>query len=155
MSSVDTFPLDTPALLAFCERQQSPDKHNDETGQIALHHRILDSDSPIDIIPYLSRRMVSLILALPFRVPPARLPFLGEATTRLNSASYMGTWVMNVETGEIYFRVTLPSIGAAYGDEALLFVARLVASTVENAARGLQRVAFEDKSFQEVFGPAG
>jgi hypothetical protein len=145
------FSLTLENLQGLCERQGLVFKTNEETGQIAVLYRLLDEDAPLYLIPYPHRGMVSFVLPLPFRVPAPRIPHLGEATTRLNSASTMGTWVLDIETGDLQFRVTLPAQGAAYDDDGLLFVTRIVMSAVEVAAGGLQEIAFADKTSHDIW----
>lgn len=134
------YPLSFENLQAFCDRQSLRYKANVERGQLAVLYRLLGRDAPLYIITRPERSMVTLALPLPLRVPEDRVPYVGEAVTRLNSAAYMGTWVLNVETREVYFRVTLPSLDVEYGDGSLLFAARLVVSTVEGASKGLEQV---------------
>lgn len=145
------YPLTFENLTSFCDRQSLRYKLNMELKQLALQYRLLDREAPLYIVTRPERSMVTLAMPLPFAVPAERLPFIGEAVTRLNSATFMGTWILNVETGEVYFRVTLPSRDAEYGDHCLLFVLRLVVSTVERAAKGLHQIAFGDATVQQVF----
>jgi hypothetical protein len=128
-------------LRDLCQRRGLVFKTHEDTGQIALLYRILDEDAPLYIIPYPGRGMVSFVLPLPFRVPAARYPFIGEAATRLHHASCMGTWALDLETGELSFRITLPVHGAEYTEEGVLFVTRVVVSTVEAAAADLRQIA--------------
>ena len=145
------FALTLENLKDLCQRHGLTFKLNEELGQIAVLHQILGEDAPLYIIPYRGRGMVSFILPLPLRVPPARLPFIGEATTRLNSASYLGTWVLNIETGELYLRATLPAMGAEYSDEGVLFVIRVVVSSVEAAAAGLSQIVLAGKTSHDIW----
>lgn len=149
-TGLSRYPLSFENLQAFCERQALRYKANTERGQIAVLYRLLGRDAPLYIITRPERSMVTLALPFPLRVPDERIPHIGEAVTRLNSAAYMGTWVLNVETCEVYFRVTLPSLDAEYGDGSLLFAARLVVSTVEAAGKGLEQV-LQGRSATEVW----
>jgi len=133
-------------LEDLCRRRGLPFKTNEDTGQIALLHRILDEDAPLYLIPHPGRGMVSFVVPLPFRVPAARYPFITEAAARLHHASCMGTWVLELATGELSFRVTLPVHGAEYTDDGVLFVTRVVVSTVEAAAADLRQIALAGKT---------
>jgi hypothetical protein len=145
------FPLTLENLRALCQRQDLACKINEGTGQIALLHRILDEDAPLYIIPHPGRGMVSFALPLPFRVPLDRLALVAEAANRLHRASRLGTWVVDLETGELRFGVTLPTHGVEYGDDGVLFVIRVVVSTVEAAAADLRDVALGGKTSFEVW----
>lgn len=145
------YTLQFESLIGFCQRQTVRYKANYELMQLAVMNQVLDQDAPLYIIPRPERRMVMLALPLPFKVPAERFPHVGECVTRLNSASYMGTWVLNVATGEVYFRVSLPTLEVKYTDESLLFVFRLCVSTVNEAARGVQRVAFDGQVSADIW----
>ena len=154
MTSVsDRYPLTYEDLLAFCARQDLRHRGNDERGQVAILYQILQRDAPLYLITRPERGMLSVVLGLPFAIPPERRPYIGEALTRLNASAYMGTWVMNIATGEVYFRVTLPTLGVQVQDQTLLFVLRLVVSTVESMAPALRRITDEDISAADLFGP--
>ncbi len=145
------FSLTFDSLSSLCQRQGLPFKVNEDTGQIAVLYRILDEDAPLYVIPHAGRGMVSFVLPLPFRVPLARLPLVGEAAMQLHRAARMGTWVVDPEAGELSFRVTLPVYGAEYTDDGILFVTRVVVSTVEAAAADLRQIALAGKTASEVW----
>jgi hypothetical protein len=128
-------------LRSLCERRGLAFKTNEDTGQIAVLHRILDEDAPLYITPLAGRGLVAFALPLPFRVPADRREAVLEAAARLNRASGVGCWVVDDETGELSFRMTLPVHGAAYDDDGVLFVTRVVTSAVEAAAADLQQIA--------------
>jgi hypothetical protein len=134
------FVLNFENLKSFCERQKFQFLVNVELGQLAVLYKILGKDAPLILIPRLERGMLTLALALPFRVPLERYPLIGEALARLNASSYMGAWVLNFEKGEIYFRVTLPALDNEYTDQGLFFAARVVVSSAEAMAQRLSDV---------------
>ncbi|HND10560.1 MAG TPA: YbjN domain-containing protein [Pseudomonadota bacterium] len=118
-------------LKAFCERQNFRFLHNDERGQLAVVYPLLERESLLQILPFLDRNMVTLAMAMPFVVPPSRFAAVSELLTRLNARTYMGTWVLNGDKGEVYFRVTLPALDNLWTDDSVLFAARIVVSTAE------------------------
>lgn len=149
------FTLGFDSLRSLCERRGLAFKTHEDTGQIALLHRVLDEDAPIYLVPHAGRGLVSCVLPLPFRVPADRRAAVGEAATRLNRAGCAGCWALDLETGELSFRMTLPAHGAAYDDDGVLFVTRLVASAVEAAAADLQQIAVAGRSSFELWPRAG
>lgn len=134
------FVLTFDNLKSFCERQKFQFLVNSELEQLAVLYKILGKDAPLILIPRLERNMVTLALALPFRVPVERHSQLSEALARLNASSYMGAWVLNFDKGEIYFRVTLPALDNEYTDQGLFFAARIVVSSAEAMAQRLADV---------------
>lgn len=134
------FPLTFDNLKSFCERQKFQYLSNAELGQLAVLYKILGKDAPLMIIPRTERGMVTLAITQPFTVPLERYPLIGEALARLNASSYMGAWVLNFDKGEIYFRITLPSLDNEYTDQGLFFAARVVVSSAEAMAQRLMDV---------------
>lgn len=128
-------------LKAFCERQQFRFLQNEERGQLAVVYPLLEHEALLQILPFLDRNMVTLAMTLPFVVPPSQFALMSEALTQLNARTYMGTWVLNSDKGEVYFRVTLPALDNEWTDDAVLFAARIVVSTAEEFAAALFRVA--------------
>jgi hypothetical protein len=133
----------TPENLAhFCERQNFQFQQT-EQGQIAVLYQIMGQPSPLQMLPWPDRNMVTLAVTLPFTVPNERFSAVSEALTAANSMSFMGTWVLNTDNGQIYFRDTLATLDNQYSDDGLLFVARIVVSSAERLAPLFYRVAIE------------
>jgi hypothetical protein len=135
----------------MCERCGLVFKTHEDTGQIALLHRVLDEDAPIYFVPHAGRGLVSCALPLPFRVPADRMAAVTEAANRLNGAGAAGCWALDLETGELSFRMTLPAHGAEYDDDGVRFAMRVVASAVEAAAADLQQIALAGRSSFELW----
>lgn len=149
------FALGFDSLRSLCERRGLPFKTHDDTGQIALLHRVLDEDAPLYLVPHAGRGLVSVVLPLPFRVPVDRWAAVGEAVIRLNGAACAGCWALDLDTGELSFRMTLPVHGAEYDDDGVLFVMRVVQSAVEAAAADLQQIALAGRTSFELWPRAG
>jgi hypothetical protein len=137
------FTLDFDSLKAWCGRQQYDFRENPELGQLAILYALLGEPAPLLILPQPARGMVMFVMRQPFAVPAERRAALLEAVTLLNSTSFMGAWIVNRQTGELYFRVTVPALDTEYSDEGLVHVARVVVGTSEKAAAGLRAVALE------------
>jgi hypothetical protein len=135
------FVLTYQNLKSWAERLRLPNRWNDEVEQLAIRCRLLDTDVPLVFIPRPDRGMVTLAVTLPFAIPGARYPQIGESLTILNARSYMGAWILNADKGEVYFRITLPANDVEYGDEALRFVASIVVSSADAMAKALFAVA--------------
>ncbi len=130
-------------LKAFCERQNFRFLQNDERGQLAVVYPILGKDALLQLLPFSDRNMVTLAMAMPFLVPSTRFQAVSDALTRLNARTYMGTWVLNIDKAEVYFRVTLPALDNLWTDDSVLFAARMVVSTAEQFAGDLLRIAHD------------
>jgi hypothetical protein len=143
--------LSFEGLRSLCQRHGLVFKLNHDTEQIAVLHRVLDEDAPLYLVPDPGRSMAAFVLPLPFRVPADRRVAVGEAVTRLNRAAAIGAWVLDLESGELGFRVTLPVFGAAYDDDGVLFVTRAMASAVDAAAGDLRQIALAGKTSFELW----
>ena len=137
------FALGFESLKAWCQRQSYEFRANAELGQLAIAYRILGEDVPLMILPQLARGMVMFAMKLPFKAAVERRAAAAESATLLNASSFMGTWVVNGQTGEIFFRVTVPALDIEYSDAGLLHVARVVVGTTEKAAPGWKAVVLE------------
>lgn len=135
-----TFSLTYLNLKRWAERLGLPFQCNDGEQQLAVLCRQGDQDLPLVFIPRIERGMLTLAMTLPFIVPSDRTGAVTDALVRVNARSYMGAWIFNIETREIYFRITVPVLDLAYSDQALRFVASLVASSVAALAAPLQAV---------------
>jgi hypothetical protein len=137
------FVLNYANVKAWAERLQLPFRFSDDASQIAITCRLLDSDVPLVFIPRLERGMLTMALTMPFSVPRDRYVQVGQALTLLNARSYMGAWILNLEKGEIYFRITVPALDVVYTDQSLRFVASVVASSADTMSKPLRAVACE------------
>lgn len=151
-STMSGFVLNYESLKAWAERLGLAFRFSDEAGQIAVLCRVLNSDVPLVFIPRPERGMVTMAVTLPFVVPAERHTEVARALTLLNARSYMGAWILNGDKGEIYFRVTVPALDVSYSDQALRFVAGVVASSAETLAPGLYAVARENAPAASISG---
>ena len=137
------FALTPENLVAFCQRQNFQYELKGPRGPIGIQYQLLGVPTPLTLIPWEDRPMLTLAMTLPFKVPPAQKAAVSAALVTLNSMSYMGTWVLNTEKAEIYFRDTLITLDNQYSDEGLLYVAKVVVSSAEAMASPLYRIAVE------------
>lgn len=138
---MNSFLLSYRTVKAWAERLKLPFRANEETGQIAVRCRLLDSDVPLLFVPRPEREMLTVAITLPFTVDNERFSPIEVALSSLNVRSYMGAWILNQEQGEVYFRVTLPTLETEFSDEALRFVARVVLGSAEAMAAPLREIA--------------
>lgn len=148
------FVLNYANLKSWAERLGLTFRYSDEVGQIAVLCRLLDIDVPLVFIPRPERGMLTLAVTLPFVVPAERFAEVAQALTLLNARSFMGAWILNADKGEIYFRITVPALDVSYSDQALRFVAGLVASSAETLVAPLYAVAREGAPAASVASPS-
>lgn len=143
---MSSFALSYTSVKAWAERLRLPFRASEEAGQIAVHCRLLDSDVPLLFIPRPERDMLTVAITLPFVVKSERFAAVTTALSTLNVRSYMGAWILNPERGEVYFRITLPTVDTQFSDESLRFVARVVIGSAEAMAQPLFAISHEGAS---------
>lgn len=142
-SDAPRFVLSFENVKAWCARQGYEFRANDEAGQLAINYQLLGQQAPLLFLPQPSRGMVMLVMRQPFAVSPERRAAVLDACARLNVTSFMGAWVLNQETGELFFRITIPALDIAYTDQALVHCARIVVGTSEKAAPAFKSIALD------------
>ncbi len=124
------FELGLEAIKAWCDRNDFKYLTNDELGQLGIPTP-LGSNFVIRVIPRDERQMITLALPLPVRVAPALRSEINKAVALANSATFMGAWVLNQGKGEIYFRVTLPTLGAEMNDDGFKRILQIIVVSVQ------------------------
>ncbi len=139
----ESFQLSFANLKAWCERQKYQFSENAQLGQLAIHYQLLGQPAPLLVLPQLDRGMVMFVMRQPYAVPEDRRIDIARAVTLLNAQVFMGAWVINSQTGELFFRVSIPALDTQYSDEGVLHVARIAVGTSEKLAPALKAVALE------------
>lgn len=139
----ERFLLSFENVKAWCQRNKYEFSENAELGQLAIHYLLLAERAPLMIIPHTNRGMVMFVMKQPFTVPAERRAAITDAAGILNAIQLMGAWALNRDTGELFFRVTLPALDTGYTDQVLLHVSRIVVGTSEMAAAALRSIALE------------
>ena len=139
---MDGFTLDLVAIRDWCDRHKVPYIYNSELNQLALP-RQNDRRFAVRVIPRPERKMITLAMPLPLVVPKERFEAAQQAMAIANSATFMGSWVLNHVKGEAYFRVTVPSVDVLYNDDSLRYLLQVVIGTVEAVAEKLRLIVQE------------
>lgn len=139
---MELFALTLDGMKAWCERKKLRYMVNEQLGQLAIP-RPVDPPQAIRVIPRPERGMMTFAVPLPFAVPKDRHVAMDQALALVNSASYMGAWVLNHQRDEAYFRVTVPTRGVGYEDGAVEYLLQIVIGSVDRITPGLRAVALE------------
>jgi hypothetical protein len=142
---MDTFHLDLAAMRAWCDRNGIRYIENEKLGQIAIP-RPLEPGWMMRIIPHDDRGMITFAMPLPVVVPADRQDEVLRAAMLANSATFMGSWVLNFAKGELYFRLTLPTTAVAYSDESVRNLVQITIGTAEAVAGKFKKVISEGAS---------
>ena len=137
------FVLSFQSLVSWCERHEYEFQANDELEQIAIRYGLMETSTPLMIIPQWDSGMVVFAMRQPYQVPEDRVAAILAATNRLNSMSFMGAWSVNIDSRELFFRVAIPVQEIQYTDNGVLAVARAVVGNSETATPTLHAIAIE------------
>lgn len=152
------FELGLEAIKAWCQRNEFNFLTNDELGQLGIPTP-LGQNFIIRVIPRAEREMLTLALPLPVVVAPALRSEIVRAVGLANSATFMGAWVLNHGKGEIYFRITLPTKGVAFDDEAFKRLLQIVVVSVQGLLPAWKQILEQGAPAEVVLprqtGPAG
>jgi hypothetical protein len=154
--SGESFQLSFENLKAWCQRQKYEFSENTQLGQLAIHYQLLGQPAPLLVLPQFDRGIVMFVMRQPYQVPEDRRVDIARSASLINAQVFMGAFVVNSNTGELFFRVSVPALDTQYSDQALLHVARIAVGTSEKLAPALKAVALEGadpvKSFNAIGG---
>ncbi|MBT3218069.1 MAG: hypothetical protein HN348_03180 [Proteobacteria bacterium] len=139
---MDGYALNLDSAKAWCERNNIPYLFSEALNQIAIP-RGKDQRWMIRIIPRADRKMCTMVMPIPLKVPQDRYDVVREAITLANSTIFMGAWVLNSSKGEVYFRVTVPTEEVLYSDNSMRFLLQVIIGTVERMGEGLRKIVQE------------
>jgi hypothetical protein len=139
----ELFQLSFETLKAWATRQKYEFSENAQLGQLAIHYQLLGQPAPLMVIPQADRGLLMLVMRQPYQVPEERRAEVARACSLINSQVFMGACVINSQTGELFFRVSIPMIDTQYSDQGVLHVARIAVGTSEKLAPALKAVALD------------
>ena len=139
----ELFQLSFETLKAWATRQKYEFSENAQQGQLAIHYQLLGQPAPLLVLPQLDRGLLMFVMRQPYQVPEDRRVEMARACALINAQVFMGAWVINSNTGELFFRVSIPALDTQYSDQGVLHVARIAVGTSEKLAPALKAVALD------------
>ena len=147
---MEPFTLSLDTFRRWCAERNIQHRVDEELKQVIVAGR---PGMEIRVVPRPERSMMSFGITLPFLVPRDRYDAYSRALSLVNSATFMGAWVLNHGTGESYFRITVPVGDIRFTDGSLLFLLRAVLGTVDVALDNLRLIALEGAPAESVLRP--
>lgn len=138
---VESYDLSLEAIADWCIRSGGRTAHGTEQPEILVMVGLFGQKLPVRVRA-LPSPLITLAIVAPFQVPAENLEETRRAAAVANQLIHMGTWIV-LDTGELFFRVTLPTLGVKVDDRTLTEVVRLVIGTVAAAAPAFHAVANE------------
>ncbi len=139
--------IDIARLRAWCDARGIPTEIDASGRQLAIP---VQGARPVVVLSRDERGMVTFLSAFPFTVSDGDRDEYCRALALLNSASYMGAFVLNSQTGETYFRLTVLSRGTTMTDDAVGGLLEVVVSSVAGTTAALRGVATEGLPYTTV-----
>ncbi len=133
------YALDYDSVMEFCTRQGLTFLKNDELKQLAIPRQDRQGWA-IRVVPRPERGMLTVAYPLPGKIPDERLAELQKAANLLNSRTFLGAWVLNPDTKEMYFRQTVITDNVTYTDASVKELMQIVIGTTEMMVPRLQAV---------------
>lgn len=137
---MQAFALTADTIKAWAQRKQLPLLENKAIGQLALPHPKVEGLA-VRFIPRPDRNMLTLAMPVPIAVDDAHRDALLRGISLANSSTFAGSWVHNHGKNETYFRLTVPTIGTGYTDQALDFMVTVMFGTVDKLGPKLKAIA--------------
>lgn len=91
-------------------------------------------------IPRPERSLCTLALQAAFEVEPAAVPRFEHALAEANAQIVVGAWVLE-PSGQVFFRLAVPTRGILYDDAALDQLVSLVLQVVDGQSAALLQAA--------------
>ncbi|MGM0578621.1 MAG: YbjN domain-containing protein [Myxococcota bacterium] len=136
----DAFPLTLESVEAWCERMGLVCGRTEDGGQVVIP-RPGEGAIPIRIIDRPDRQMTTFGMVMPWEVPEDRMDAVSRAVADANASMFMGAWVLNTDSGQLYYRVTVPAGPVLYTDEGLKHVVELLVGTALHSHDELRGIA--------------
>jgi len=145
---LSTFTLTTANIASWCDRIELPYALDTDSGHVHIPHPT-NQEWVIRVIPREAQNMITFGLVVPYQVPEECLDELDRTVSRLNSRTFMGSWVLNHTARSIYFRVTLLSTETQYNDEGVLYILQTIFNTSNANAQLIRLVAQEGQTYEQ------
>jgi hypothetical protein len=105
---------------------------------------------PVRVAFLEDRNMVWFQVEFSDTIPEPRYFETSRAMAMLNATIFIGSWNLLTQTGKLYFKVAVPTKGAAFTAESVDFILQLLLGTVQTTAPKLLAVALRDQPAQSV-----
>ncbi len=123
-------PLGVASVVDFCTRHGLGHAVGGDGLQMLIA-RPDPGSPPLRVIERPERGMatVAIMVELPDDAPAAA--DIDGRCQRINARLFAGAWIHNEQVRQLYFRLSVPTAGARYGDEAIKWLLELVVGTTE------------------------
>ena len=131
---IETAAQNTEVLLAMLEHRKlkyTIEERTDVRTHIRIHFTGEDLPMTLHIILRTDRQIVSVLSVMPFRIDEARRNDAAIAVTAANHGLIDGSFDLNMQTGEIRFRLTSCFIGTVLSEALYAYLMFVSAETID------------------------
>lgn len=131
---IETAAQNTEVLLAMLEHRKlkyTIEERTDVRTHIRIHFTGEDLPMTLHIILRTDRQIVSVLSVMPFRIDEARRNEAAIAVTAANHGLIDGSFDLNMQTGEIRFRLTSCFIGTVLSEALYAYLMFVSAETID------------------------
>lgn len=131
---IETAAQNTEVLLAMLEHRKlkyTIEERTDVRTHIRIHFTGEDLPMTLHIILRTDRQIVSVLSVMPFRIDEARRNDAAIAVTAANHGLIDGSFDLNMQTGEIRFRLTSCFIGTVLSEALYAYLMYVSAETID------------------------
>ena len=133
-NKIETAAQNTEVLLAMLEHRKlkyTVEERTDTRTHIRIHFTGEDLPMTLHIILRTDRQIVSVLSVMPFRIGEERRNDAALAVTAANHGLIDGSFDLNLQTGEIRFRLTSCFIGTVLSEELFAYLMFASAETID------------------------
>jgi hypothetical protein len=145
-------PLSVERMLEWSAQNEQEILTNTALPNQLLFPRPLGVELPVRVVFFSERGLCWMQIELSQEISASKQEVVTRALTLLNSASYMGAWVLNSRRGKLYFKLSILTDGVLYTDAAITRLVQTLTSTVTQTAPSLLKVALQDAPWDQVLG---
>lgn len=131
---IETAAQNTEVLLAMLEHRKlkyTIEERTDVRTHIRIHFTGEDLPMTLHIILRTDRQIVSVLSVMPFRIDETRRNEAAIAVTAANHGLIDGSFDLNIQTGEIRFRLTSCFIGTVLSEALYAYLMFVSAETID------------------------
>lgn len=131
---IETAAQNTEVLLAMLEHRKlkyTIEERTDVRTHIRIHFTGEDLPMTLHIILRTDRQIVSVLSVMPFRIDEERRHDAAIAVTAANHGLIDGSFDLNMQTGEIRFRLTSCFIGTVLSEALYAYLMFVSAETID------------------------
>lgn len=131
---IETAAQNTEVLLAMLEHRKlkyTVEERTDIRTHVRIHFTGEDLPMTLHIILRADRQIVSVLSVMPFKIEEARRSDAALAVTAANHGLIDGSFDLNLQTGEIRFRLTSCFIGTVLSEALYAYLMFVSAETID------------------------